>query len=164
MLKKGSPRIAVLGLGNLLLKDDGIGVRLVQQLSGSVDTAVVHVIEGGTTLDILPLIGDGVEKLIIVDAVKAGDMPGTIYRFSLDEVGLGFEPPVSLHEIGALDSLKMMALFDRLPKSVVIIGIEPKEMDLGLELSPEVEEKLPELVRLVLREIEESNIAKEVSK
>jgi hydrogenase maturation protease len=58
----------------------------------------------------------------------------------------------------------MMALLDRQPKSTVIIGIEPRTIDYGLELSPEVEERLPELIELVLKEIEETNTAMEVDR
>jgi hydrogenase maturation protease len=71
--------------------------------------------------------------------------------------------PVSLHEMGVLDSLKTMALFNRQPKSTVVIGIEPKKIDIGLDLSPEVEETLPEIINLVLKEIEETT-AMEVDK
>ena len=151
-----SPRITVLGIGNLLLKDEGIGVHLAQKLAGMVDNAKVNTIDAGTYPDFMSLADTSIEKLIVVDAVKAGNEPGTIYRLALDNLELDSTSPISLHEIGVLDSLKVMALFDRLPESTVIIGIEPKTIDFGLDLSPEVEEKLPELVNLVLKEIEET--------
>ena len=153
---EGSPRITVLGIGNLLLKDEGVGVHLVQKLAGIVDNAKVNIIDAGTSPDFLSLIDGNIDKLIVVDAVKAGNEPGTIYRLTLDDLELDSKSPVSLHEIGVLDSLKIMALFDRLPESMVIIGIEPKTIDFGLDLSPEVEEKLPEIINLVLKEIEET--------
>ncbi|OGN91805.1 MAG: hypothetical protein A2Z75_08910 [Chloroflexi bacterium RBG_13_50_10] len=155
--------VTVLGIGNLLLKDEGIGIHLVQRLAGVVDDANVKIIDAGTYPDFLSLVDDSTDKLIIVDAVKAGDKPGTIYRFSLDDIDLDPAPPISLHEIGVLDSLKMMALLNRQPKSMVIIGIEPKTMDFGLDLSPEVEKKLPRIIELVLKEIEETT-AMEVDK
>jgi len=152
------PRITILGIGNLLLKDEGVGVHLVQELAGSdIGHANLNIIDGGTSPDILSLVGDGIDKLIIVDAVKAGGKPGTIYRFGFADLDFDSEMPISLHDIGVLDSLRMMALLDRQPKSTVIIGIEPRTIDYGLELSPEVEERLPELIELVLKEIEETN-------
>jgi hydrogenase maturation protease len=160
---KGSPKITVLGIGNLLLKDEGIGTHLVQKLAGIVDDANVEIIDAGTSPDFLSLVDGNIDKLIIVDAVKAGNEPGTIYRLTPDDVGPDSTSPVSLHEIGVLDSLKIMALFDRLPESTVIIGIEPKTIDFGLDLSPEVEEKLPKIISLVLKEIEETT-AMEVKK
>jgi hydrogenase maturation protease len=153
---KCSPGITVLGIGNMLLKDEGIGVHLVQKLAGIVDNAKVNTIDAGTYPDFMALVDTSIEKLIVVDAVKAGNKPGTTYRLTLDDLDLDSTSPISLHEIGVLDSLKFMALFDRVPKSTVIIGIEPKTIDFGLDLSPEVEEKLPELVNLVLKEIEET--------
>ena len=160
---KRSPRIAVLGIGNLLLKDEGIGVHLVQKLAGTVDNTKVDLIDAGTSPELLSLLDGDIDKLIVVDAVKAGNAPGTIYRFSPDNVDADPTPRFSLHDIGILDSLKTMALLNKLPKSTVIIGIEPKTISFGLDLSPEVEEKLPEIINLVLKEIEETT-AMEVDK
>jgi hydrogenase maturation protease len=161
---KNSPRIAVLGIGNLLLKDEGIGVHLVQELASIVDASNVAIIDGGTSPDIMSLVDPNIDKLIIIDAVKGGYKPGTVYRFSSDDLDLDSVSPVSVHDIGVLESLRMMALLDRQPKSTVIIGIEPREIDFGLDLSPEVEQRLPEIIKLVLQEIEETNTAMEVSK
>jgi hydrogenase maturation protease len=153
----GSPRITVLGIGNLLLKDEGIGVHLVQKLASVVDDANVQIIDAGTYPDLVSLIGDTQDKLIIVDAVKTGGRPGTMYRFSLNDLDLDTPPPLSVHDIGVLDSLRTLALFDKRPKSTVIIGIKPKIIDFGLDLSPEIEKKLPEIIDLVLKEIEETS-------
>jgi hydrogenase maturation protease len=159
-----SPKITVLGIGNLLLKDEGVGAHLVQKLNDIVDDANVNIIDAGTYPDFLSLVDDNTDKLIIIDAVKTGDKPGSIYRFSFDNVDLDSALPISLHDIGVSDSLKMMALLNRQPKSTIVIGIEPKTIDFGLELSPEVEDKLSELIELVLQEIEGANIAMEVDK
>jgi hydrogenase maturation protease len=161
--RRSSPRITILGIGNLLLKDEGIGVHLVQKLASLVDNVDVKIIDAGTYPDFLSLVDDNIEKLIIVDAVKAGDRPGTIYRFSSDDIDLDSTLPVSAHDMGVLDSLKTMTLLNRQPKSTVVIGIEPRTIDFGLELSPEIEDKLPKIVNLVLKEIEETT-AMEVDK
>jgi len=152
-----NPRVTVLCIGNLLLKDEGVGIHLVGKLASNIDDVNMNIIDGGASPDILSLVEDSVDKLIIVDAVKAEGKPGTIYRFSITDLDIDSEKPTSLHEVGVLEGLRMMALLNRQPKSTVIIGIEPKTIDYGLELSPEVEEKLPEIVKLVLREVEETN-------
>jgi hydrogenase maturation protease len=152
----GGPSIAVLGIGNLLLQDEGVGVHLVQKLAGVVKDANVQIIDAGTYPDFPSLIDDNLDKLIIVDAVKTGDTPGTIYRFSSDDVDIKAALPVSVHDIGVLDSLKTMALFNKRPKSTVIIGVEPRTIDFGLELSPEIKDKLPKIIDLVLKEIQET--------
>ena len=151
------PRITVLGIGNLLLKDEGVGIHLVQQLEDKINSENINIVDSGTLPDILSLIDDNVDKLIIVDAVKAGNEPGTIYRLNLDELDSNSTAPISLHEIGVVDSLRMMALLHREPGSTVIIGIEPKTIDYGLELSPEVERKLPEVTTLIFEEIDRTN-------
>jgi hydrogenase maturation protease len=153
----GSRRITVLGIGNLLLKDEGVGVHLVQKLAGLVDDVNIQIIDAGTYPDFVSLVSDNQDKLIIVDAVKTGDGPGTIYRFSLDDSGLADLPPLSVHDMGVLDSLRTLAFFNKQPKSTVVIGIEPKTIDFGLDLSPEIEKKLPEIIDLVLKEIEETS-------
>jgi hydrogenase maturation protease len=158
-----SPKIAVLGIGNLLLKDEGIGVHVAHKLAGLLDDDNVKIIDAGTYPDFISLVDNNLEKLIVVDAVVNGDKPGTVYRFNFDDVDLEAALPLSVHDISVLDSLKTMALFDRQPKSTVIIGIEPKTIDFGLDLSPEIEDKLPEIINLVLKEIEETK-AMEVDK
>ena len=159
-----SPRITILGIGNLLLKDEGVGIHLVQKLSArGIDRENLNIVDGGTSPDIMSLIDHDIDKLIIVDAVKAGNSPGTVYRVDSDNLDLDSATPISLHEIGVLDSLKMMALLNKQPKSTVIVGVEPKAIDYGLELSPEVEAKVPEIVKIILKEIEE-NTATEVDR
>jgi hydrogenase maturation protease len=157
MLKESQPKIVILGVGNLLLQDEGIGVHLVQMLDKE-DLPLkavgcqLSVIDGGTSPEVLSLIEDA-DKLIIIDAVKGGRAPGTIYRFSLDDVSLDLPVRLSLHQMTLVDNLRMLDLIDKKPKDTVIIGIEPKNIESGLELSPEIKEKMPELERLVLQEI-----------
>lgn len=159
-----SPRITVLGIGNLLLQDEGVGIHLVQRLAEKVGSPSINIVDGGTTPDILSLVDSSVDKLIIVDAAVAGDKPGTIYRFDIADLDCGTSAPVSLHELGIVDSLKLMSLLGNRPKSVAIFGIEPGTIDYGLELSPEVAEKMPRLIELVLDEIKETNISMEVDR
>ena len=161
--RQGSPRITVLGIGNQLLRDEGIGVHLAQKMAGMVDDDNVKIIDAGTYPDFLSLVDDNLDKLIIVDAVKTGDRPGTIYRFSLDDVDLEAALPISVHDIGVAEGLRTLDLFNKQPKSTVIIGIEPETIDFGLELSPAVKEKLPKIIDLVLKEIGDTT-AMEVDK
>jgi len=160
MLNENQPKIAILGVGNLLLQDEGIGVHLVQMLNEE-DLPLkavgcqLSVIDGGTSPDVLSLI-ENVDKLIIIDAVKGGREPGTIYRFNLDTESCqlsAISVRLSLHQMSLVDNLRMLDLIDKKPKDTIIIGIEPKNIEPGLELSPEIKEKMPELERLVLQEI-----------
>jgi len=145
-------RIAVVGVGNLLLKDEGIGVHIAHALQQIDIPYNVKIIDGGTSLD-LPDCLENVDKLIIIDAVKTGGQPGTIYRFHPYDMDIESEGIISLHELGLAQSLKMMRLIGNEPKETVIIGIEPKEINWGTELSAELQQKIPEIINIVLGEI-----------
>ena len=144
----------IVGVGNVLLKDEGIGVHVVralQEMSLASPGGEVEVVDGGTSPSALDS-AEGANKLIIVDAARGGREPGTVYRFAADGV-LG-EPKLltSLHDLGLLDSLRMMESAGRAPGETVIIGVEPAEVDWGLELTPTLAGKLPDVVRLVVEE------------
>ena len=149
------PKVVVLGVGNLLLQDEGVGVHFVQALNkDDLDYVNLEIIDGGTSPEIVSLV-EGADKLIIIDAVKGGKEPGTIYRFGIDDVNLDSPMRLSLHQMDVIDSLRMLNLLGSCPKTIVI-GIEPKTIDLGSELSPEIQSKIPEITRLVMKEIKES--------
>ena len=143
-----------MGVGNLLLRDEGVGVHLAQALmqrdfSGDID---LEVIDGGVSSDAFLTLGK-VDKLIVVDAVVGGCEPGAVYRFNPNDVELEKEVEVSVHQWGLLEGLKMMELAGTRPGEVVIIGIEPKDVQWGMELSDEIASKIPEIQELVLSEI-----------
>jgi len=148
----------VLGIGNILLKDEGIGCHVVHALEG-ISLADVSVIDGGTYPDMLQLLED-VDKLIIVDAVKGGGTPGQIYRFHLEDITLKRKPFLSLHDMGLVDSLNLIQLWhpDKIGiGEAIIIGVEPREINWGLELSPELQEKMPQIIEVILSELDNSN-------
>ena len=140
----------VMGIGNVLLKDEGIGCHVVHAL-GEADLSDVEIIDGGTSLDVLQLCEDA-DKLIIVDAVRGGGMPGQIYRFRIGDITLEQKPLLSLHDMSLIDSLKLMRLWHNID-GAVIIGIEPKDIGWGLELSPELQLTVPRIIDVVLAEL-----------
>ena len=140
----------VVGIGNALLKDEGIGCHVVRAL-GEIDLSDVEVIDGGTCPDVLQISEDA-DKLIIVDAVKGGGMPGQIYRFHIEDVTLEKKALLSLHDMSLVDTLKLMQLWHNIDEAV-IIGVEPKDIDWGLELSPELREKIPQITDAILAEL-----------
>ena len=145
-------RIIVFGAGNLLLKDEGIGVHIARALQEQNLPDNVAIIDGGTSSDSLTDI-EPADKLIIIDAVQAGGKPGTVYRFHPDDLAEDPGRLISLHEAGVMSGLRMMSLLRNGPKEIIIFGIQPKEIDWGMELSPELRDKIPEIVRAVLKEI-----------
>ena len=151
--KRENPRrLVIVGVGNLLLKDEGIGIHAVKALQELNLPAYVAIIDGGTSPDLIAYSGAG-EKLIIIDAVKAGGELGAIYRFTPDNLNSASGKAISLHELGVPESLQLMRLAGNEPEETIIIGIEPQEISWGLELSPALQQKIPEIVEIVLKEI-----------
>jgi len=147
--------ILVLGVGNLLLKDEGVGVHVARRLLDMDLPPRVEVLEGGTAgLDLLDAI-EGREKVIVVDAVQTGQPPGTLYRFSRDDIEERPKQRMSLHDIDMTDLLKLSDLLGgEKPAEVVVIGVEARDIETAsMELSPEIEAQVPTLIDLVIREI-----------
>jgi hydrogenase maturation protease len=143
-------------MGNVLLQDEGAGVHAVRALQqtlpdGRGDLALL---DGGTCPDVLSLLPEGIERLIIVDAVQGGGEPGTLYRFTPDDADLWARAITSVHQLGLAEGLALMAVATRIPEDVVIIGVEPKVIGWGLQLSPEIQARIPRITELVEREIE----------
>lgn len=149
------PKVAVIGMGNLLLKDEGVGIHVIQALEkASLDgCGEFMIVDGGTCTDILLQLPDGIEKLIVVDAVKGGGEPGSIYRFTPDDIAFERGTRTSVHQLGLSESLAMMEAARAKPPQVVILGVEPKEIDWGLEISAELQERIPQMIALVKEEI-----------
>ena len=145
-------KTVVLGVGNELFRDEGVGVHAARILQTKLLPSDVEVIDGGTSPDIWSLI-DGADKLIIVDAVRGGCEPGTIYRFTPQQIVADRGIVTSVHQMGILENLSLMELVGGKPKVTVIIGVEPAELEPGLELSAKLQERMPKIIQTVLGEI-----------
>ncbi len=149
-------KIVVLGVGNLLLSDEGVGIHVVNKLRKMALPSEVEVIEGGVDGLGLMNVVMSTERLIVVDAVKGGGFPGSIYRFGPED--LTTHPDVykmSVHEIGILEVIRLSGLVSQTPKTT-IIGVEPKSLKTGMELSPEIQAKVPRIIELILDELKTS--------
>jgi hydrogenase maturation protease len=144
----------VLGIGNALLRDEGIGCHVANALA-EISLPDVEIIDGGTCPDVWQFIED-TDKLVIVDAVKGGGMPGQIYRFHLENITLKQKPLLSMHDMGLVDNLVLMGLWRNIGETV-IIGVEPKDISWGLELSPELQGKMSQIIDTVLSELNNAN-------
>ena len=149
-----TPRTLVLGLGNVLLRDEGIGVWVAEALRRRFEfPPEVTVVEGGTLgLDLLPLL-EGVERLLIIDAVKLGRGPGEIARLEGEDVPAALEVKLSPHQVGVQDLLAAARLMGRDLPLVILWGMEPERLDPGIGFSPPVAAALPRLETQVLEEL-----------
>jgi len=146
--------ILVLGLGNTLLRDEGLGIEALRRLSA--DRAWperVLLLDGGVMgLELLPFLEEA-QSVLILDAVQTGDPPGTLVRLVGDEIPAAVRLKVSVHQVGLQESLAMCRLRGTLPSRLVLLGIVPAQVALGLSLSPQVEPAIDSLVRAARQEL-----------
>ena len=146
-------RILILGVGNILLRDEGIGPYAIEKLQREELPFDVELIDAGTQILDTLLSERVVEKLIIVDAIKTGGPCGSIYRFKPEDIEEVSEIKLSLHQATVIEALKILEFQNRLPCETVIFGIEPKNIEWGLEPTNELKAKTPELIKLIKEEI-----------
>ena len=149
----GGTGLLILGLGNLLCGDDGLGVAAVQRLVHRYDApAGARVLDGGTLgLSLLPWLSEA-EDVILVDAVRADAPPGSFVRLTGDEVAPAVHDRLSPHQVGVSDLLDGLRLLDRLPAQLVLLGLVPATLELGLDRTAAVEAGLDGLVEAVVAE------------
>lgn len=137
------------------MTDDGVGVRVVQRLTdGYAFPPEVTVMDGGTLgLDLLSHL-EGVDRLLIIDAMETGGPPGTIVRMTGEEIPIAFESKLSPHQMGLKDLLAVSLLRGVTPPEMVLLGVQPANIELGTDLTPEVEAQLDTLVDKALLELE----------
>lgn len=145
----------VIGIGNPLRGDDGIGPAVVEMLTHERLLPTVQVIDGGEAgLGLVGLMEDAA-RVVLVDAAEMGIEPGTFRIFNLDEVLVDGEVTGhSLHNAKAGTALQMAKALGCLPQEVVVVGVQPKEMGWGTDMSPEVSGVLPRVVVSVLEILE----------
>ncbi|MGD8989225.1 MAG: HyaD/HybD family hydrogenase maturation endopeptidase [Syntrophobacterales bacterium] len=149
-----SKQIMILGVGNLLFTDEGVGVRVAEALQDRYEFPEnVRVVDGGTLgLNLLGIISD-TDHLIVVDAVRNNGDPGTLYRLAGEEIPKRIRAKNSLHQVDLLEALTCCQALDKVPETV-IIGVEPEDITtLGIELTPTVSARVEDLVNRVLEEL-----------
>ncbi|HLG71734.1 MAG TPA: HyaD/HybD family hydrogenase maturation endopeptidase [Chloroflexota bacterium] len=145
--------IVVLGLGNVIMSDEGVGVHVIRRLLD--DPRLPHtarLIDGGTLgLELLSIASDA-ELLLVVDAVDLGLKPGSLVRLGPEEL-FGIDRGASAHELGVADLLSALRLLGAEPGHVVLLGVQPDRVELGTDLSPGVGAAVDRLLDEILAEI-----------
>ncbi|MCX7896771.1 MAG: HyaD/HybD family hydrogenase maturation endopeptidase [Rhodocyclaceae bacterium] len=144
----------VLGIGNVLMGDDGLGVAAIAALQRDYALPTdVEVLDGGTAgMELLEALEDR-DFLLIADAIDAREAPGTLIRLAGEEVPIFFRRNLSPHGIGFADALAALEWLGRMPKEVVVLGLQPQSIALSTELSPTVKARLPALVTGLVQEL-----------
>jgi hydrogenase maturation protease len=148
--------IAVFGIGNILLRDDGVGVHAVNRLKNEYEfPESLELIDGGTKgLDLLPLF-ENRDKVLIIDAANFKKEPGTIGTIKGDKIPSFLSSKLSVHQIGLPDMLFAAKLMEITPPEMCLIGIQPKSMETGTELSDDVSKKMDAFLDKILQKLKE---------
>ncbi len=147
-------RAVVLGIGNTILTDEAAGVRAVELLEQRYQIPDdVLVIDGGTSgMEMIEDLSD-LDFLIVIDVVKTGAAPGTVVKIAGDEIPVFFRRKLSPHQIALPDVLASLELLDAMPKEIVVLGVEPISLELGMEMTPTIAEQVPVLVEMAVVEL-----------
>ncbi len=149
--------ITILGVGNILMSDEGFGVRVVEHLLAAYRFPPrVELLDGGTSgIYLAPVIEDS-RRLLIIDVLNMEGPAGEIHLLSGDDLrGAGLQVSVSPHQVGLLEIIDLCRLRDKAPDEIKIIGIIPQDLDLSLELSPTLRAKVKPVADMVIKQIEE---------
>lgn len=152
-------RIVVLGIGNILLTDEGVGVRVVDELARRyrLPPEVAVIVGGCSGMEMLDDLARA-DHVIIVDAVRADLPPASLVELRGDDVPAFFTAKLSPHQLGLCDVLAALKLTDESPANLLLIGVQPLSLDLAMHLSPRVAAIVPIIVARVVRELEAQGV------
>lgn len=147
-------RVVVLGIGNTILSDEGVGVHAVRALAERYELPDgVEAIDGGTAgMELLDALAD-TDVVVVLDAVKSKRAPGSLVCLAGREVPVFFRSKLSPHQIALPDVLASLELLDAMPREIMVLGVEFISLELGLEMTPTIAEKVPVLAAMAADEL-----------
>ena len=157
---KSSTKKLIIGIGNILLSDEGIGIHIVRELQRqqTKDKEFFHNTEfidiGTSSFDIISYINNGVTKVVLIDCMKAdGYLPGTIFKLTPDDLRKRQKEKYSLHQMELVDTLRMISIIEKLPE-ILILGIVPEDINkFSTKLSDSIAKKFPVILSKIKKEI-----------
>jgi len=145
--------LLVLGIGNILLRDEGLGPHVIKELQKMELPSFVELLDGGTAgADLIDFICDR-RKVIVIDAIQADVEPGSILRMTASDLISNLQQNVSLHEFGLIETLSMAKQLNCAPQEVVIFGVKPEDIRCGTELSEKMTKVVPKVIDLIISEL-----------
>ena len=154
------PEVVVIGLGNILMEDEGIGVHAIRHLEENYRfKPEIEIVDGGTSgLDLLPFFGPQ-KSILLIDAVNFNMEPGTVASLKDEAILAQLDPKISLHHLGLSDLISISELTDRKAKKMTLLGIQPKSMEnLDLEMTETIKGVFDKVIRNALRILDEWGI------
>jgi hydrogenase maturation protease len=157
---KSNTKKLIIGIGNMLLSDEGIGIHIIAELqrqqAGNKElfrhTEFVDI--GTSSFDIISYINSGVTKVVLIDCMKAdGYLPGTVFKLTPDDLRKKQKEKYSLHQVELVDTLSMISIIEKLPE-ILILGIVPQDINkFSTKLSDIIIEKFPIILSKIKKEI-----------
>ncbi len=160
MKEKDSPHIMILGVGNILFRDEGFGIRVIETLQEHYEFPEnVSLVDGGVLgVSLLGVISEA-DYLIVIDAIRNKGRAGDLYRLEGQAVPERIRAKNSLHQIDFLEALTLCQALDKVPETV-ILGTEPEDIEtLDLELTPVIREKIEPVIDMVLTEMDRLGVS-----
>jgi hydrogenase maturation protease len=155
--------IKILGIGNLVRRDEGVGVHLLRALENTLPPEI-ELLDGGTTgLNLLEFV-ENAQKLIVLDAVEAGENPGEVVVWRKEQVPYFIATKMSVHQLGFAEVLNWAKFREKYPEDIVVIGVQPQCLDWGTELSEPVQQALPAALKEISLILEEWGVTSAGSK
>jgi hydrogenase maturation protease len=149
------PPVLVLGVGNILLSDEGVGVRIVEELQRHRLPECVEVVDGATRAMELVDIMRGRKKVIIVDALAADTEPGAVFKFGPRQLAETKKMSVSVHDIGVHEAIFLLSLTAELPEDITFYGIQPGSLELHEGLTTEVATAAVKVIDFILKDLQD---------
>jgi hydrogenase maturation protease len=155
-------KVTILGVGNILLRDEGFGVHFVRWFSERyLTTDSIKIVDGGTLGYALLDIICSCDNLIVIDVLKTKDTPGSIYRFNTQEMQAHMPPPTTAHEVTFFDVLFKVELLDELPETLFLCIVPQNYGEMNLEMTATMQEKFPVMEKFLLAELSKLNVTLE---
>ena len=151
--------VTILGVGNVILTDEGFGVRAAEYLDHHYTFPDnVQIVDGGTLGIELTQYVTGTNKLLVIDSINGGAEPGTVFRFHNDAIMEHFQDKLSAHEIGIQDVLALLTVTGHKIPEVIVIGAQPFDLEAGVGLSDGMQALLPQIVEQILKDLRDWGI------
>lgn len=146
--------VTILGVGNVILRDEGFGVRVAEYLDAHYDFPEnVQIVDGGTLGIELTQFVTGTKKLLVIDSINGHAAPGTRFAIRDDDVLAHFQDKISAHEVGIQDVLALLEVTGHKIPTVTVLGAQPYNLEAGVELSEEMRKLVPEVAEEALNEL-----------
>lgn len=151
--------VTILGVGNVILTDEGFGVRAAEYLDHHYTFPDnVQIVDGGTLGIELTQYVTGTNKLLVIDSINGGAEPGTVFRFHNDAIMEHFQDKLSAHEVGIQDVLALLTVTGHKIPEVIVVGAQPFDLEAGVGLSDGMQALLPQIVEQILKDLRDWGI------